>query len=450
MDKMAIYNHLPVFAQNLACCWEGYKIRRHRYGKEFWRCLADYESRANWSYEQLCDFRDARLRKMVRHCYDTVPYYTKLFNEGGINPDRIKTLDDLKVLPILTKDIVKEHFNDFLSTAVSKDDMKTFHTSGTTGGGFIFKTTGEALIEQWALWWRYRKGLGIQFNMPCALFGGRSVVPVSSNIPPYYRINKPCGQIYFSAYHMNDINIKYYVSALNKYKLQWIHGYPSSINLVAEYIINNNIKLDYKVKYVTIGAENLLDIQKDRIKTAFGVYPYQHYGMAEGVANFSENISHSMYVDEDYAAVEFLPDVDNTEVIGSTLTNFAMPLLKYKVGDFANCVSTSSGRQITSIDGRNEDYVVLSNGVKVGRLDHIFKDMVNIKEAQIKQREIGAIIINIVKGPYYSEKDETVLLNEVKSRLKDILVEINYTDKIPRTNNGKLRFVVSGLRKGRL
>lgn len=448
MDKMVIYNRLPVFAQNLACCYEGWKIKRTRYSKEFWKYLAEYEARANWSYEQLCDFRDARLRRMIHHCYETVPYYTKLFNDGGINPDSIKTLDDIKVLPVLTKDIVKNKFNDFISTSVPSKGVKTFHTSGTTGSGFIFKTTEDALREQWAVWWRYRRRLGIKFDAWCALFGGRSVVPVDRSISPFYRINAPCRQIYFSTYHMNDMNMQSYIDSLNKYKLEWIHGYPSAIALLAEYILVKNITQKHKVQFVTTGAENLLEQQKEKIYSAFGVMPYQHYGMAEGVANFSQDTYRKMYVDEDYAAVEFMGKNDGTEVIGTTLTNYAMPLLRYKVGDLASIHSTADGREITSVDGRNEDYVILPDGARVGRLDHIFKDMVNVKEAQIIQREVGKIEVRIVKGTEYTERDETTLIQEIQIRLHNMKVVINYVDKIPRTKNGKLRFVVSEITEG--
>ena len=68
MDKMAIYNKLPVFAQNMACYYEGEKIRKSRYGKDFWDSLANYESRSNWNYDQVCVYRNNRLRQMVEHC----------------------------------------------------------------------------------------------------------------------------------------------------------------------------------------------------------------------------------------------------------------------------------------------------------------------------------------------------------------------------------------------
>ena len=448
MDKMAIYNHLPVFAQNLACTYEGWKIKRARYSKEFWRYLAEYESRAKWSYEQLCDYRDARLRKMIHHCYDTVPYYTKLFNEGGINPDSIKTLDDLKVLPILTKETINANPEEFISSAVLRDKMVTSHTSGTTGSGFIFKTTQEALCEQWAVWWRYRRALGIKYGTMCAQLGGRSVVPITCEHPPFYRWNRPCSMMYFSTYHMNRQNMYAYVDAMRSQNITWLHGYPSSICVLAEYLNENREQM--KLNFVTIGAENLLESQKTKIISAFCTEPYQHYGMSEGVANTSEDIHHQMTVDEDYAAVEFVPinGMGSCDIIGTNLTNFAMPFIRYKTNDIGTVLETAHGRVVTALDGRAEDYVVLPNGAKIGRLDHVFKDLIHIREAQIVQTSLDRVQVNVVRGALYGPDDEDKLRSELAMRLGCIGIDVNHVDMIERTATGKLRFVVSQFERG--
>jgi len=449
MDKMFIYNKLPVFAQNVACYYEGRKIKKNRYGKTFWDLLSNYESRNNWTYEQLCTYRDNRLANMIKHCYNTVPYYKRLFDNLGILYQDIKTIEDLKYLPVLTKQTVKENFKDFISTAIPANRMIISHTSGTTGSGFKFYTTKEAICEQWAVWWRYRRNLGIEFDTWCALFGGRSVVPVERSKPPYFRINAPCRQIYFSTYHMSEENLKWYVVELNARKLKWIHGYPSAISLLADYIICNKLKLSYQVEYITTGAENLMPLQVDKIQKAFNVIPYQHYGLSEGTANFSQNKDREIYVDEDFAVVEFINQSNDEccEIIGTSLSNFAMPLLRYKTGDIATVKNTARGRLITNLDGRSEDYVVLPNGARIGRLDHIFKDMVNIKEAQIIQKKIDEVVLKIIKNPEYSETDEKMLYKETIQRLNGINIKIEYVNHIPRSNTGKLKFVVSELTK---
>lgn len=447
MDKMSVYNRLPVWGQNIACFIEGNRIKRTRYGKTFWRLLADYEARSKWSYEQLCDYRNAKLRKIIHHCYDTVPYYRRLFNERGINPDSIKTLEDLKVLPILTKKIVNANPNDFLSSVISQDKMITAHTSGTTGSGFVFKTTQEAICEQWAVWWRYRRALGIEYGTWSANFGTRFIVPRQQDKPPFWRYNAPCHQIYFSAFHENNQNLGSYVNEIVNKNIRWIHGYPSLLALLANYILSNKINLSGQIDYVTIGAESLLEHQKRLLTEAFGVKPYQHYGLSEGIANFSENKNGEIIVDEDFAAVEFLYDskAGTNRIIGTTLTNYAMPLLRWDTKDTASVTENlNKGRLVTSIDGRVEDYISLPDGTKIGKLDHVFKDTIHLREVQIHQNKNGSLTIFATTDGTDVSSDITLARRILTDSIGDILpVEFKIVTSISSGKNGKLRFVTS-------
>ena len=99
------------------------------------------------------------------------------------------------------------------------------------------------------------------------------------------------------------------------------------------------------------------------------------------------------------------------------------------------------------IDGRSEDNVILKDGTIVGRLDHIFKDIVNIKEAQIFQKEKGKIQLRIVKNDQYKTEDENLIIEGIKNYLREIEIELVYLNEIPKTNNNKLRFVISEIGK---
>lgn len=448
MDVMKIYNRLPVWGQNLACYVEGQRIAKTRYGKQFWKYLSEYEERSSWTYERLCEFRDKRLQRMVKHCYDTVPYYKKCFDEGGIAPERIKHLEDLKALPILTKDEVNKQPEQFLSTAYSAKHLINAHTSGTTGAGFKFKTTQRAVCEQWAVWWRYRRKLEIEFNTLSANFGTRFIVPVEQTKPPFWRYNKPCHQVYFSAFHEKPEYLKYYIQEIKDEKITWLHGYPSLLAELANEVIRENDKqLRGQIKFVTIGAENLLEYQAALLREAFGVHVYQHYGLSEGVANFSENSDETIIVDEDFAAVEFIEDRECQRIIGTNLTNYAMPLLRWDTKDTAEVrEDISKGRIVVSIDGRIEDYVTLPDGRRVGKLDHVFKDAVHIKEVQIRQKADYGIRVLIVPRDGGCEEDIKLASKLFKQTLgNDVRIEFEFVDRIEKTKSGKLRFIVSSI-----
>jgi phenylacetate-CoA ligase len=457
-DLEAVYRKLPVAFQHAACSVAGWRVENGRLGGDFPRLLADAEARSFWARDEVRAFRDARLRAFIRHCFENVPFYRLRFEEARIDPDAIAGLDDLVGLPLLTKDEARERVSELAANGSPRHERKIVHTSGTTGGGLRFATSLRAIREQWAVWWRYRHWHGIRRGTWCAHFAGRSIVPAEQQHPPFWRYNFPGSQILFSGYHMSPQNLPSYVEELRRRRLPWIHGYPSLLALLAGHVLQSGAELGYRVKWVTTGAENLLPQQSQLIRRAFGIRPVQHYGMAEAVANISECERGALHVDEDFAAVEFLPRGSGTyAVVGTNFTNPLTPLVRYEVGDLVTlepdreCGCGRSGRVVARVDGRREDYVVLKDGTRVGRMDHVFKDLVNVREAQIRQQQPGELTIRLVRLPAYDEADERELLRETAKRLgDDTQVRLEYVERLERSATGKLRFVVSELPEGAL
>jgi phenylacetate-CoA ligase len=454
----SLYGKLPILLQHAACSLEGWRAGYTRFGGPFSSRLEEAESRAFWSMERIAAFRDERLRAFIQDCAASVPFYRRWFRSCGVSPHEIRCSQDLQRLPILTKGEVQAHCHELLSEAVPRRDRIPTHTSGTTGGGLRFVTTPDAVQEQWATWWRYRHWHGLERGTWSAYFGGRSVVPLHQVLPPFWRYNFSGRQILFSGYHMSPDNVGLYIDELRRSRPPWLHGYPSLLALLAVALLERAIDLGYEVRWITIGAENLLPQQSELLQRAFGVRPRQHYGMVEAVANASECENGALHVDEDFAAVEFLPTADGSgyRVIGTNFSNLAFPLVRYDVQDVVALSQTSCscgrpGRIIARVDGRQEDYVVLSNGARLGRMDHIFKDMTHIREAQIHQRRRGEIILRVVRGGSYSRADEGALMRETQKRVgSDTAIIIEYVDRLQRSNSGKLRFVVSEIPDGQL
>lgn len=447
-----IYLNLPVAMQNVACSLEGWRIKKNRFGSEFIEELALAEFRGSWLPEELIKFRNDALVAFVRSAASTVPYYRRMFARLKLQPNDIKSPDDLLGLPTLDKATVRREASFFLNPIISVRSKDTAHTSGTTGSSLRFPQTQSAIARQWAIWWRYRRWHSISLHTPCAYFGGRTVVPPAQLEPPFWRFNLPGRQILFSGYHLNDRTVAAYVDLLRRLRPPWFHGYPSSIALLASLMLDKGLDIGYQVSQVTTGAENLLPAQVEAIERAFGIRPRQHYGMAEGVANISECERGRLHVDEDFAFTEFIRSNEGslgTRIIGTNFSNPAFPLIRYDVGDTAEtseeaCQCGRPGRIVARLDGRLEDYVVLANGTRVGRLDHVFKDLSAVQEAQIVQRRIGEITVRIVPNQQYSSEHRDILIYELRERLGDgVDITIELVSKLERSVTGKLRFVVS-------
>lgn len=448
--KESLYKMLPIPLQHIACSSIGKINNIKRYGKHFNNYLDLYLKSQWWSKEKLFKYRDRRLKEFIQFSYMYIPYYQRQFKQLGINPDMIQSIADIsKYLPILTKNEVKQNYDDFLAPNLSRAKVTYLHTSGTTGSGFRFPTTLKALKEQHAIYWRGRIESGANMQMLHGSFSGRLVVPLSQRKPPFWRYNYFGNQILFSGYHINKENVKYYIEELNRKKVKWIHGYPSMLSLIASYMLEDSIKLDYGIELITLGSENLSSYQLQQIKEAFGVIPKQTYGTTEATGGAFECQYGNLHIDEEFVAMEFLPIGDNQyKIIGTNFSNYAIPLLRYDTNDIATivdkrCECGRNSRIIKAIDGREEDYIKLYDGTKIGRLDHIFKDMIGVREAQIRQKVKGEIEVRIVKTSLFSTKQERLLKNNIKNYLGDIKFKILCVEKIPRTKSGKLRFVIS-------
>ena len=305
-------------------------------------------------------------------------------------------------LPILDKAAVQAG-----AARIARADVPralTASTSGSTGMGLRFPVTNEAVWQQWATWWRFRRWHGIERDEWCGYFGGRPVVPIRRRRAPFWRYNVPGRQVLFSGSHLSADTWSAYAAELSRRRLAWLHGYPSLLALLASYLVEHRVTLGYDVRWVTTSAENMLPAQADLIERAFGVRPRQHYGMAEGAANASECPNGRLHVDEDFAFMEFVPVGHGTgfEVVGTNLTNRAFPLIRYDVGDIAQvsrarrvAAAVPAASSTASMDGARITSM-LPNGAMVGRLDHIFKDQVRVREAQIYQPDRTRVVLRLV------------------------------------------------------
>lgn len=456
INSETLYDRTPIWTQNAAVSAYGAWVLRRRYGGRYGEVLGLTLGRNFWSRSRILEYQGRRVRKLIQHCYANVPYYHRKMKELGLTPADFHTAADLKLLPLLTKDIVRSRQEELLATGERKREIFHVHTSGTTGAGLKFIIDRVAHQEQWAVWWRYRINHGINPGTWCAYFGGRAVVPVDQQCPPFWRVNWPARQVLYSAYHMAQDTLPFYISDLRRRNLPWIHGYPSSLALLARYVLDHGIKL--KFRWATVGAENLFAWQKTLIEGAFNCRCFQHYGSAEAVANFSECEAGNLHADDDFCAVELVSTgtIGEFAIIGTCLGNYAMPFVRYETGDICGspldeCQCGKPGLVVSRIDGRKEDYVILRNGRSLGRLDHIFKDALNIREAQIVQDVPGEIVIKLVRANSWGMEDEQDLLSEFRKRAgANLNVKIAYCEKLARTASGKLRFVVSSYTDGKL
>jgi phenylacetate-CoA ligase len=448
-----VYPYFPVTVQNAAWSAIGWHNEITCRGRGFASLLKEYEARERASIEEITHFRDARLRAFLLHAYGTVPYYKRLFDEIGFHPHDLTGLEDLAALPVLRKTTLREHQSELVSTAVSRRRHKLIATGGSTGSRLVLATTIEAVQEQWAVAWRYFHWHGIERGTWVAMLGSPVPVPLQQNKPPFWRFDFAGHRIIFSSVHTSARNLDHYLSELRKRRPLWFHGLPSQLTLLAAHLVDRKTDLGYRVRWITTSSENLLPQQSDLIEHAFGTRPIQHYASVEAVANASECENGKLHVDEEFSGVEFIPIADNRFlVVGTNLSNPVTPLIRYDCNDHVtiepgdSCSCGRPGRIVTTVDGRQDDYVVMMDGTRLGRLERIFYGLPRVREAQIRQSKIGEITILVRTLSEYTKDDDLRLREEARKWICDgSQISIEYVDEIERTASGKLRFVVSTL-----
>lgn len=444
MDAMKAYNRLPITAQNFACTVQGLKITRKRYSPYFEKKLKQYKITGKYSLEQVREYQDKCLRRLIKHAYHTVPWYKREFDECGFNPDRFRHADELSVLPIITKDVLKDNIQDFISTAALNSKTFIHLTGGTTGKSLTYYTTLNEQSEQWAVWWRYRNNLGIQRSDWCGEFGSKLVVPLGQNKPPYWRFDHAERRLFFSPYHLNADTVRDYAEGLMRVK--WMHGYTSKLADMAYHLVKAGIRIP--MDFVTVGAENMYDTQKKLLEQAFGKCVYQHYGLTEGAANISQSLDGVMRVDEDFSYVEFLENGTDQSIVGTNFHYYRMPLIRFDTGDYGELSEKQDGgfRIVKSLHGRDSEYITRPDGSKVTAVEfdeEIFAKVSHVAEAQVAQREKDELEIRVIRLDGYHDADEKTLLQ----RLGDVVgnnmkYRLTYPEKLEKTTNGKFKLIV--------
>jgi phenylacetate-CoA ligase len=210
---------------------------------------------------------------------------------------------------------------------------------------------------------------------------------------------------------------------------------------------------------VFTSSESLLPLQRDAIEAAFGAPVRDRYGVSEFAVSMTECANQGLHVDMEFCVVEVEVEEEADDYVRGPLLvtglgNDATPFLRYRVGDIGtrskhSCPCGRPGDVFLDLDGRIEDYVVTPDGRRIGRLDHIFKEQLDIAEAQILQDKRGRLRVLVVRRDSYTQASERELLTQFRTRVgEEIEIEIAYCDSIDREPNGKFRAVKSAIGAG--
>ncbi|MBT37546.1 MAG: hypothetical protein QF890_11760 [Myxococcota bacterium] len=453
----AFYPRLPILGQNWACTVGGWIRFRQRFSRHFRRTLEDWERSVKWSDERLREVQRERLGQLVARARQHVPYYRDLAPPSEKSDPEEAIREMLEAIPPLEKRAYRDQPEAFISRLIPRARLHAGQTSGTTGTALPLWYSPETLAEEYATVWRMRRRLGADIRDPQLSFNGQIIVPFAQTRPPFWRTNHYTRQTLFSIYHMTPANLKLYVDTVHATPSRYVQGYPSSIHLVARSLLEEDRRLPRgHIAGIFTSSESLLAFQRETIEEAFGAPVLDRYGVSEFAVSMTECDAHRLHVDMEYCIVEVetteeTDDYETGSLLITSLAHDATPLFRYRIGDVGTrakhpCPCGRAGDNFLEVDGRIEDYVLTPDGRLVGRMDHVFKEQLDVAEAQILQNDSGALMVLIVPRSDYSDASGRRIVRQIRSRLgEEIEVHIELVSSIPREPNGKFRAVKSSV-----
>ena len=431
-----------------------------RHGKVFRDTYAFLQESQWWSREKLEEHQMQQLEKLLAHSYENVPYYRRIFDERGLKPTDIQDFDDLKKLPYLTKEIIREHLPDLVAKNYPKSKLHYVNTGGTTGIPLSFYwEEGLTDPKEWAFIWRQWNWAGAKLGDKRIILRGDTINRFRKGKRQWWEFSPLDNALILSSYQMTDETIPEYIEIINRFKPVAIQAFPSNLDILVKLMKKTNLRIE-SAKFISTSSETLYPHQRERIERFMGVSIYDLYGNTERNALIMQCEKHNYHIIPEYGLVELIGTSGNHanghremgEIIATGFNNFAMPLIRYKTGDFTLCseAGCSCGRNYPLLDkvkGRMQEFVITRDNRLISMTGiNVHSDVFdNVKQFQFCQDKKGELILNIVKMKTYVDRDTEHIKRLFEKLGDDMELLVRFVPSIPRTKGGKYRFLIQKL-----
>lgn len=402
-----------------------------------------------WDKEQIRAWQEKQLQRIVDQAYNHTVYWKRIFDERGLKPSDIRTAEDIKKLPILTKKDIFAHYEEMVPDNVDQFPHRVERTGGTTGDPMQYLVDediwGYVSADKIVAW----RSTGYRFGDAFMALGSASLF--KKNAPLARRIlDKIRNERAYNSMNMDGDLCRKYIQILEKQKIHYIYGYASSIYLLAKYALDNKIDMSHMRGAFTT-SENLTDVYRETIEKAFGCRVMDCYG-ARDAAITAYEVTPGNYHLGYSALVEIVDEIaPNTGTLLSTnLLSMAFPVLRYDYGDVAeldnNCPAYN-GQVLHKIYGRVSDVLRLDNGhVLTSPGFTILMRNFEVKAYDIQKLSGSHVRMQVQVADGWDKEQETKLIAEMERFVGEgCEFTLEYVDGFQEQKNGKRRYFMNDL-----
>ena len=452
---LARYDRLPGFIRAaVGACYRRVP-KRWTLGSPY----ADFEKLARdaegWSADAVWDYQREQLQRTLLHAAMHCPHYGRAFAASGFHPESVKTPDDLRACPLLEKQHLRADRDSLVSTEFPASSRLYIATGGSTGVpvGFYLHKGVSRPKEQASLEASWQRG-GFFKGARLAVIRGHVTSSTSRGRIISYDATRDW--LMLSSSHLTAGRFPEYVSALEEFRPDLLHAYPSAALQLADHLRRAGQVWRLPLRGLLCGSERLTIPQKRLLEQVFQCRVYRWYGHAERVILAGEGRrSELFYFWPHYGFVEFGPPDDEgfREVIGTSFHNLVMPLIRYRTGDYVRLAPDTMSKEFpwpaaVEIAGREQEFLVSASGRRISLAAfNMHGDVFDgLFAVQFYQDEAGRAEFRYVAGPEFHSSRRAAIESAIRQKLGDdfqvTLRQVSETEKTPR---GKHRWLVSRL-----
>lgn len=407
----------------------------------------------------LLDRQWERLQKLIQFAYRENDFYRQRFNDAALRPEDIKHAGDLRRLPVLTKEEIRQHGMRMVSCGYNVDTLMKMKTGGSTGKALELFITEDCSERRNACARRHDRWTGWKPGEPVGALWGNPVM--ARDIKSRLRSFLLDPYIYLDTMRMSDETVLRFAAEWKRIKPTLLFGHAHSLYLLAEFVTRLAID-DIRPKGILSTSMTLMPHERTMIERVFNVKVTDRYGCEEVSLIGCECERHAgMHLNIEHLVIEFIKD-DGTPaapgemgaIIVTDLMNYAMPFIRYRVEDMGVpsdrvCPCGRGLPLMEKVLGRIADFLVRKDGSRVAGISLIERLLTNnpgIYQMQIVQQTRDAFNIRIVKGTAYDpQKSPAQLQEDFREIFPGSRVTLSCVDKIAPEKSGKYRFTVCQL-----
>ncbi len=446
-----------------------FKISDFNYPVSILKLRAAFEKNQWHSQEQQRQYQEHLLRNVVTHAYLHVPYYRTLFDKARLKPSDIRSLEHLEKIPILTKKTVRDKFKLLQADNSRKYSPRVVCTSGTTGQRLQFFVDKPSNVLEFVYYWRYWNWAGYRLGDCFCEFSSVFFLQTQDKGSRLVYFQRMTNRLLLNSSTITPSRVDTYVAAIRKHRPKFLKSLPSVLYYFSLSLREKGID-DICFKAVFSTGEILRPRVRTFVSEIFRCKVYNSYGHMERTVAISECPAGGLHINPDYGVSELIRQNEfrsaqpgdgststvSAKIVGTSLHNYSMPLLRYEVGDLVkldtgkHCPCNRKFPLVNSIEGRHSEVIITPQGGVVTGAFLIFEEIDEILAGQIVQESIAELQLKVVTTRRFSSLHEAALIAALRkltgSGMTIVLERYEYMDSLMH-DGGKFRTVVSKLPK---